>query len=91
MVQHGFVDHAPVHRAPFALIAFQQAIFPPALHGRGELPAEVDGIADTEVHAITAVRRMQMACIAGQKHAPIAIALCQQLVRFPIIDRQDLR
>ncbi len=57
---------------------------------RGKLPAEIDAVADAEIHAIAAERRMQMAGIAGEKHAVVAVMIGDQAMRRPVIARYDL-
>ena len=57
------------------VVAREQIRPAPALHHRGELPAEIDRIADAGVHAERAGRRELMHRVAGEKHAALGIAL----------------
>ena len=83
--------HGPVmHRPTFRLIAREQPGPAPALqHGR-HLPPEIDRVADAHVHPEAAERRVQVAGIARQEHAPLAVAFGDQPVSDPGIGADDL-
>src|SRR5690606_3261243 len=55
------LEHAAVPRPALQLVAFEQLRAAPALQRRGELPTEIDAVADAEIHAMAAERRVQMA------------------------------
>ncbi len=57
---------------------------------RGELPAEIDGIADAGVHAEPAVRRHHMHRVAGQQHAAAAIVIRHHATPDPVAELDDL-
>src|SRR5690606_31096598 len=90
VVGYRLIDHHLVYGAAFRLIAVEQAGATPALEYGGQLPAEIQRIADTHIHAVAAERRMQMAGVAREKHPPFAVAGCDELVRGPVVDAENL-
>ena len=81
---------AQADRAPLPFIGRQQIRAAEALHRRGELPAEIDRVADAGVHAVAAGRDVLMRGIACQEDTATLIALGQQQVREPRIGDQDV-
>src|SRR6202012_4246908 len=68
-------DIAVADLAAFDLVGLEQARAPPAGKRRGELPRQVDGVADAEIHAEPAGRDDQMHRVAGKEDAVLAIAV----------------
>ena len=77
-------------RPALRFVGGEQAGTGEALERRGELPAEIDGVADAGVHAVAAGRDVLMRGVAGQEDAAALVALGQQQVREPGIGDQDL-
>src|SRR5271156_4730843 len=73
VILNRLVDGAQMHRPALGLVRFKEAVAAPAMQHRGKLPAEIDAVADAEIHAIAAKRRMQMAGVAGEKYAVFAV------------------
>jgi hypothetical protein len=63
------------HRTAFDFIGVQQARPGPAADGGGEFPAKVGGVADTEVGAEAAPRRVEVGGVAEQEAAPGTVAV----------------
>ncbi len=82
---------AQADRTAFALVGGEQARAGKAFQRRGQLPAEVDGVADAGVHAVAAGRDVLVRRIAGQEYAATPVALGQQQMREPGIGDQDFR
>jgi hypothetical protein len=61
-------------RLALGLVAVEQACRRPALDGGGQLPAQVHGVADPQVQALAAQRRVDVGGVAGQQHAALAVA-----------------
>ncbi|GDY51614.1 hypothetical protein SVIO_022370 [Streptomyces violaceusniger] len=61
----------------FALVGVEQSGRSVSPHGRGELPAEVDRVAEAEVQPLAAERRVHMRGIAREQHpaAPVGLGL----------------
>ena len=83
-------DVALAGRPPLGLVGREQARPAPALQGAGELPAEVDGVADAGVHAEPAGRDHQMHGVAGEQHAAFGEAVGDQQVLPPLADIEHL-
>ena len=73
----GHLDQRPGVRTALGLIAVQQTRRQlPALH-RGQFPGQVQGIADTAIHALAGKWWREMRRIAGQQHTTLAPAFGQ--------------
>jgi hypothetical protein len=83
-VAHGLVALAYPHRAAFAFVTPKQLPPAPAVVDRGELPAEIDSIADPGVHAEPTVWRHHVHRIAGQKHAAAPILIGHHPAPHPV-------
>ena len=90
MVGNRFGNRALMHRPAFGLIGGEQARSAPTSECRRQLPAKIDGVGDAEVHAVAAVGRMQMARIAGEEYAFMAVLVGDETVRRPHVPRQNL-
>src|SRR5580692_12081990 len=77
------------NRAPLDLVGRDQFWPAKSLHQRGELPAEVAGVANPCVHAVSAGRDVLVRGIAGEKHATGTVTIRDQQVRRPRIGDQD--
>ena len=55
---------------PLGRVGIQQAGRRPAANRRGQLPAQVHRVADAQVQALAAERRVHVRRVAGQQHAP---------------------
>src|SRR4029450_7769277 len=62
-------------RAALRFVGGEQAGAGDALERRGDLPAEIDGIADAGVHAVAAGRDVLVRGVAGQEDAAALVAL----------------
>ena len=54
---------------PLRLIGFQQAVAGVVLQDSGELPRQVDGVADAGIHALTADRAVNVGRVSEQESA----------------------
>ncbi len=81
---------APADLAALDLVGGEQLRSAPSLEHCGELPGEIDGIADAHVHAEAAEGRMEMAGVAGNKHPAIEIVRGQHQALRPAADMQGL-
>src|SRR6185503_9982439 len=64
-------------------IAVEQVRAAPALQHRGELPADIDGIADAGVHAEAAGRPIEVGRVSGEKDPAFLIAIGDHAVSGP--------
>lgn len=69
----GVVDDVSRDGPTLGLVAVEQSRRSPAVDHRGELPSEVEGILDSEVLALSARRRVDVRCIAGEEHSTEAV------------------
>ena len=76
-------DVARADRLAFGAVGIEEAVAAPALDHGGELPGQIDHIADAGVHAEAAGRRHDMRGVAGDKAAAVAVALGDQLAPHP--------
>src|SRR4051812_46833378 len=77
-------------RAALGLVAREQRRpAPPLVHG-GELPAEIDRIADAGVHAEPAIRWHDVHGVAGEEYALAAVALGHEVAASPYAYGEDL-
>jgi hypothetical protein len=60
---------------PFGVVAVQQPLGSPAADLGSQFPAEVEGVLDAEVEALSAYRRVDVCRVASQQHATAAVAL----------------
>ncbi len=77
-------------RPALRLVAVEELGAAPALQHRGELPAQVHRVADAGVHAEAARRPQEVRRVAGEKDAPVPIALRDDAVAGPGPDGGDL-
>ncbi len=83
VVDGRLVDGALVHGPALRLVGGEQRRPPQPCSVGGQLPAEIDRVADAHVHAEAAERRMQVAGVAGQEHAALGVAVGDQAARRP--------
>src|ERR1700758_3225852 len=73
---------------PFGFVGVEKRFVGAVLQHVRYFPAEVDGIADSGVHTLTACRTMDVACIANKESAPhpkfIGNAMVDAIGRKPI-------
>ncbi|PQM45511.1 hypothetical protein C1Y40_04335 [Mycobacterium talmoniae] len=72
---HRVHHDALADRIPLALVAVQQSGWRPAVHRRGELPAEVDRILQPQVEAGPADRGVHVGGVADQEHVAVAVTV----------------
>ena len=65
-------DIAVADLPPLDLVRREKLRSTPALQRRGELPAEIDGIADAGIHPETAGRNDEMHGVAGEEDAAVS-------------------
>ena len=90
MIGRGLGDGALMDRPALPLIGGEELGAAPAAERCGELPAEIDGVADPHIHAEAAEGRVQVAGIARQEHAVAAVAIGDEALRDPGVGRDDL-
>ena len=69
-------DQSRICRAdgmPFVRIGIEQILRRVAADRRGQLPAQIHGIAEAEIEALAAQRRMSVRGVAREQHAPVAV------------------
>ena len=91
MVGRGFFQHMQVHRPALLLVTRQQGLAAPALKHGGKLPAQVHRVTDTHVHAKSAKGWVQVASVAGQKHATVPVLVGHHLVGHPFVHTERLK
>jgi hypothetical protein len=84
-------DHAVLDRTTFGLVAGQQALAAPALEHGGQLPAQVDRVADAGVQPVPAERRVQVRRVTREENPPDPQPVDQLHPRGPGVGRQDRR
>jgi hypothetical protein len=78
-------------RVPFRFVAVEQPRRRPAVHGGGQLPAQVHRVLDAGVHALPAERRVHVGRVAGQEHAPDPVRpACRRSLRNRELHRGSL-
>ena len=85
-----FHDIAGADRLALGAVGIEQAVAAPALDHGGELPRQIDRVADAGVHAKAAGGRHDMRGVAGDKAAAVAVALGDQFAPHPRQHAQDL-
>lgn len=90
MIGHGLGDGALMDRPALPLIGGEELGAAPAAERCGELPAEIDGVADPHIHAEAAEGRVQVAGIAREERAAAAVAIGDEALRDPGVGRDDL-
>ena len=63
----GGIEDAGRDRAAFGFVSVEEIGWGPAVYGRGQLPAQVEGVLDAEVEALAAVGRVDVRGVAGQE------------------------
>jgi len=79
-----------VDRAPLLFIGREEQLATPSLQHACKLPTEIDAVCDPKIHPKSAVGRMQVTCVAGQKNASVAIAVGDQAVCRPKVALENL-
>jgi hypothetical protein len=77
-------------RPALGLVAVQERLRRPALEHGGELPADVDRVADAGVEPVPAPRRVQVRGVADEEHPLAAAAVHQQPPRRPPVGGEDV-
>ena len=85
------LDHTRLDRSPLGLVGVEEPGAAPAVEDGGELPAEVDGVADAGVEPVAAERGVEMGSVAGEEHAAVARVVDELHPGGPGVVRQDLR
>ena len=83
-------DDAVLDGAPLGLVALEQARPTPALQDGGELPAEVDGVADPGVEPVPAERRVEVRGVPGEEHPAHARPVHELHARRPRVGGEHL-
>ena len=89
-VRRRLVDHPPVQRPAFGLVGVEQPRTAPAGQHGGQLPAQVDRVADPGVEAVPAERGVEVGGVADQEHAPAPAPVHQLHPRRPRVGADDL-
>ncbi len=76
--------------AALELVGREQVRAAPAAQAAGELPREIDRIADAHVHAEAPGGDHQVRRVAGEEHAALAVAFGEQQVLLPLADVEHL-
>lgn len=71
----GVVEYVGGHRVPFGVVAVQQPDRCPIIDLGGQFPAEVEGVLDSEVEALSPERWVDVRGVAGQERSPDPVAL----------------
>lgn len=91
IVGRGLLDDGRLHRTTLGLVAVEQPRSGPPVQDRGQLPAQVDGVADAGVEAVAAERRVEVRGVSREHHPPPAGVVDELHARGPGVDRQDGR
>src|SRR5690348_17587326 len=60
--------YTTLFRSPFAVVGVKQALGRPPLHGGAELPAQIDRVADPQIQALAAERRVHVGGVRSEEH-----------------------
>ncbi len=83
-------DVAGADRLALDGVGIEQAVAAPAFERGGELPGQIDRVADAGIHAEAAGRRHRMRRVAGDEAAAVAVGLGDQLAPHPRQHAQNL-
>jgi hypothetical protein len=71
------------NRPPLFAVGRKQRLAAPAVERRSKLPAEIDDVIEPVIEAVSAVRRMRMRGVAGDKDAAGLIGLGDRNAQIP--------
>ena len=83
-------DIAGADRLALDAVGIEQAVAAPAFEHGGELPGQIDRVADAGIHAEAAGRRHDVRGVAGDEAAAVAIMLGDQFAPHPRQHAQNL-
>ena len=83
-MSHGATYDLFANRVAFRVIGVEEPVYGDPLQGQAKLPAQVVGVLDAGVHALSSRRRVDMGGISGQEDPAVAVA-----VDDPVADAEE--